>query len=239
MSRLCGDRKGSSDNGVSLLCGPAAGACGLQHKAFLALASGQSSKAAELFREALKLDPTNIGCATNMALSELYNRQLPKAVEALETVRPFPANPTPSALRSHSPPFPHAAGCSPRIPKTTGALALHDLILNCGRGWAGDQGGPHGNDLCGCLQPVHPVRSPGERQRRVVCVFAGAAACDVCCCTFPSRAGCQRARQEAHDGQVGKDVRLRGLRSVCLQAVGQKYMVSGTYMGHMTYKGHS
>ena len=106
---------------VALLPHPA-GTCGLQHRAFLALASGQSSKAAELFQEALKLDPTNIGCATNMALSELYNRQLPKAVEALEIVQPFPCPdslrpPNPSALRKPPPPLPRAAGCLPRIPR--------------------------------------------------------------------------------------------------------------------------
>jgi Flp pilus assembly protein TadD len=39
-----------------------------------------------LYREALDLDPSNVACATNMALSELYNRQLAKAVEALESV---------------------------------------------------------------------------------------------------------------------------------------------------------
>ena len=88
----------------------------------MALASGQSSKAAELFQEALKLEPTNIGCATNMALSELYNRQLPKAVEALEIVQPFPCPdslrpPNPSALRKPPPPLPRAAGCLPRIPR--------------------------------------------------------------------------------------------------------------------------
>ena len=38
-------------------------------------------------REALALEPTNMACATNMALSELYNSQLLKAVDALEAVR--------------------------------------------------------------------------------------------------------------------------------------------------------
>ena len=65
-----------------------AGACGLQHKAFLALAAGKFSAAVELFREALKLEPTNLAFATNMALSELYNGQLLKAVETLESVSP-------------------------------------------------------------------------------------------------------------------------------------------------------
>ena len=68
-----------------------AGVCGLQHRAFVALASGQSAQAADLFREGLKLEPTNMACATNMALAELYNRQLPKAVEALESVRKCPS----------------------------------------------------------------------------------------------------------------------------------------------------
>ncbi len=92
----------------------------------MALASGQSSKAAELFQEALKLDPTNIGCATNMALSELYNRQLPKAVEALETVRPFPCpdslrTPTPGALHNPPPPRPTHCWLLASHPETAGA----------------------------------------------------------------------------------------------------------------------
>jgi Flp pilus assembly protein TadD len=69
-----------------------AGACGLQHKAFLALAAGKFAAAVELFREALNLEPTNLAFATNMALSELYNGQLLKAVETLESVSPSVAS---------------------------------------------------------------------------------------------------------------------------------------------------
>ena len=63
-----------------------AGAWGLQHKGMIALAAGQAAQAATLFGQALAADPGNMTCATNMALAELYNRQLPKAVEALESV---------------------------------------------------------------------------------------------------------------------------------------------------------
>ena len=69
---------------VTYIC--VAGAWGLQHKGMIALAAGQCAEAATLFGDALKADPANMTCATNMALAELYNRQLPKAVEALESV---------------------------------------------------------------------------------------------------------------------------------------------------------